>query len=201
MKYSFSMLVAALAVLPTLAFAQMAPISAVVVEKGKGTVSTAETIVLQGAITAINPATRHVVIKGGSGNELSFVAGPEVKNFAQLKVGDIVTLNYIQSLTFELKKGGKELRKRVESGETISAQPGEKPMGGESTSVRIISDVTAVNKKAGTISLRGPQRTLDLKVKDKSLLKDVAVGDQVESTFVEASVISVRPGTPAKGVK
>jgi len=67
--------------------------------------------------------------------------------------------------------------------------------------VRIIADVTAVNRKTGVVSLRGPQRTLDLKVKDKTMLKDIAVGDQVEATFEEATVISVRAAKPAKGVK
>ena len=201
MKYKISMLLAVIAALPTLSLAQVAPTSTTVVMKEKGAVRSAESVVMQGRITAIDQESRRVNIKGGSGNELSFVVGPEVKNFAQLKVGDIVTLNVIQSLALELKKGGQELRQRVESGETISAKPGEKPMGGESMTVRIIADVTAVNRKTGVVSLRGPQRTLDLKVKDKTMLKDIAVGDQVEATFVEATVISVRAAKPAKGVK
>jgi len=201
MKYKLSMLVAVLAALPTLSLAQVAPTGTSVVMKEKGAVRGAESIVMQGRIIAIDQESRRVTLKGGSGKELSFVAGPEVKNFAQLKVGDIVTLNFIQSLALELKKGGQELRQRVESGETISAQPGQKPMGGESMTVRIIADVTAVNRKTGVVSLRGPQRTLDLKVKDKTMLKDIAVGDQVEATFVEATVISVRAAKPARAVK
>jgi len=201
MKYKLSMLVAVLAALPTLSLAQVAPTGTSVVMKEKGAVRGAESIVMQGRIIAIDQESRRVTLQGGSGKELSFVAGPEVKNFAQLKVGDIVTLNFIQSLALELKKGGQELRQRVESGETISAQPGQKPMGGESMTVRIIADVTAVNRKTGVVSLRGPQRTLDLKVKDKTMLKEIAVGDQVEATFVEATVISVSAAKPAKGVK
>ncbi|MFZ4535493.1 hypothetical protein [Propionivibrio sp.] len=201
MKHKLSMIVAVLAVLPSLALAQMAPTSSVVVQKEKGAVRTAESVTLQGAITAIDQETRRVTIKGGSGNELSLVAGPEVKNFAQLKVGDIVTLNFVQSLALELKKGGNALRQRTESGETVSANPGEKPMGGEAMKVRVIADVTAVNKKTGMVTLRGPQRTLDLKVKDKAMLKDIAVGDQVEANYVEATVISVRAAKPAKAVK
>ena len=201
MKSKLSILVAALAVLSTLALAQIAPTETVVVQKGKGTVRSAESIVLQGAIIAIDQSTRRLTIKGGSGNELSFLAGPEVKNFAQLKVGDIVTMTIVQSLALELKKGGTALRERVEGGETISARPGEKPMAGESNTVRIVADVMAVNKKAGTVTLRGPERTLELKVKDKTMLKDVAVGDQVEANYVEATVISVKAGKPVKGVK
>jgi Cu/Ag efflux protein CusF len=201
MKYLISMLLAVFSVLPTLALAQSAPAGAVLIEKEKGVVRGAESIVLQGVITAIDQETRHVTIKGGSGKEVSLLAGPEVKNFAQLKVGDMVTLNFVQSLALELKKGGTALRERVEGSETVRSEPGEKPMGGEARSVRVIADVTAVNRKTGMVTLRGPERTLDLKVKDKAMLKDIAVGDQVEANYVEATVISVSPPKPAKAVK
>lgn len=200
MRFKHSMLLAVLAALPTLSQAQIAPTTTSVVTTEKGVVRSADSVVMQGTITALDQESRRVSIKGGSGREMSFVVGPEVKNFAQLKVGDIVTMNFIQSLALELKKGGQELRQRVESGETISAKPGEKPMSGESMTVHITADVTAVNRKTGVVTLRGPQRTLDLKVKDKAMLKDIAVGDQVEATFVEATVISVRAAKPAKKV-
>ena len=48
------------------------------------------------------------------------------------------------------------------------------------------------------VTLRGPERTLELKVKDKAMLKDIAVGDQVEATFVEAVAISVSTPKAAK---
>ncbi|MBS1230490.1 MAG: hypothetical protein H6R17_3767 [Proteobacteria bacterium] len=204
MKHPISLrlaVIAVLAVLPTLALAQIAPTGAVVVQKDKGAVRAAKTVVVQGAITAIDQESRHLTIKGGGGNELSLVAGPEVKNFAQLKVGDIVTLNAIRSLALELKKGGTAARERVESTETVQAKPGEKPMAGEATTVRAIADVTAVNQKTGMVTLRGPERTLDLEVKDKAILKDIAVGDQVEATYVEAIAISVKGAKPAKTVK
>ena len=195
MKFVTSMRVAALAMLtvfPTLVVAQNAPAGAVVVQKEKGAVRAAKTVVVQGAILAIDQQSRRVTIKGGGGNEVSLLAGPEVKNFAQLKVGDIVTMNVVQSLALELKKGGTELRQRTESSDTVQAKPGEKPMGGEASSVRIIADVTAVNRKTGMVTLRGPERTLDLQVKDQAMLKDIAVGDQVEANYVEATVISVK---------
>ena len=195
MKFVTSMRVAALAMLTvfsTLVLAQNAPAGAVVVQKEKGAVRAAKTVVVQGAILAIDQQSRRVMIKGGGGNELSLLAGPEVKNFSQLKVGDIVTMNIIQSLALELKKGGTELRQRTESTDTVQAKPGEKPMGGEASSVRIIADVTAVNRKTGMVTLRGPERTLDLQVKDQAMLKDIAVGDQVEANYVEATVISVK---------
>lgn len=58
------------------------------------------------AITAIDAATRSVMLKGSQGNGLLLTAGPEVKNFAQLKVGDRVDVQYVEAVVLELKKGG-----------------------------------------------------------------------------------------------
>ena len=49
------------------------------------------------AVTAIDQARRLVTIRGPQGNELTFEAGPEVRNLAQVQVGDIVRLTYEQT--------------------------------------------------------------------------------------------------------
>ena len=45
------------------------------------------------------------------------------------------------------------------------------------------------------MTVKGPKRTVELKVKDPEQLKLIAKGDQIEATFTEAMAISV---TPAK---
>lgn len=197
MNQTRSLLLAALiASLPLLATAQDAPKSATLLEKEKGALTAANAVELQGIITAIDKTTREVTIKGGSGNELTITAGPQVKNFKQIKVGDLVTLSYIAALGLELKKGGGRLRERIESDQAVAAKPGEKPGFGATRTVKVITDVTAVDAAAGTITLRGPKRSIDLTVKDKELLKDIRVGDQIAATYEEAVAIAVTPAPP-----
>ena len=196
MKTRSLLLATLLAAIPALAAAQQPPQSATVIEKEKGAVTMAEAVELQGIITAIDKNTREVTIKGGSGNTLTVTAGPQVKNFKQIKVGDLVTLSYVAALGLELKKGGGRLRERIESEQTASAKPGEKPGAGKSRTVKIIADVTAVDARAGTITLRGPQRSADLVVKDKELLTDIRVGDQIFATYEEAAIVSITPTPP-----
>lgn len=196
MKTRSLLLATLIAVLPALAGAQDAPKVATIVEKGKGAVTFGETVELQGVITAIDKNTRAVTIKGGSGNELTITAGPQVKNFKQIKVGDLVTLNYVAALGLELKKGGGRLRERIESEQTAAAKPGEKPSGGVLRTVKVVTDVMAVDAAAGSITLRGPQRSIDLIVKDKELLKDIRVGDQIAATYEEATVVAITPTPP-----
>jgi hypothetical protein len=71
-----------------------------------GAAVAAQTLKITATITAIDKATRDVTLKGPEGNLVTVTAGPEVKNFGQLKVGDKVDLQYVEALTLELKKGG-----------------------------------------------------------------------------------------------
>ena len=54
------------------------------------------------------------------------VAGPEVKNFNQLKVGDKVDIQYVEALVLELKKVA-AYRWRVPKDNMVTAKPGATP--------------------------------------------------------------------------
>ena len=166
---------------------------ATVVGKGPGVVGVAQTASVTATITAIDAASRAITLKGPQGKETTVVAGPEVKNFAQLKVGDSVDLSFVESLVLELKKGGgKPVAWTVKEG-AVGAKPGEKPAGAAGRQVTVVGDVVAVDTAAKTVTVKGPQRTVDLKVNDPEQLKLIAKGDQIEATFTEAMAISVSP--------
>jgi Cu/Ag efflux protein CusF len=57
--------------------------------------------------------------------------------------------------------------------------------------------VIAVDEKASKVTLKGPQRTVDMKVNDPEQLKLIKVGDQVEATYTEAVAISLAPAAAA----
>ena len=192
---SRSLLFAALIATAPLATAQDALKGTSLVDKKPGA-SIAETVELQGIITAIDKNKRELTIKGGGGNELTFAAGPQIKNFRQIKIGDLVTMNYLAALGLELKKGGGRLRERIESEQVVATPPGEKPAAGKGRTVRVIADVTALDAAAGTITLRGPQRSVDLVILDKAILTDIRVGDQIAATYEEAMLVSITPPAP-----
>ncbi|QSI76634.1 hypothetical protein [Niveibacterium microcysteis] len=148
-----------------------------------------------GQVTAVDPATRVVKIKPTNGEEREIVAGNEVRNFAQIKVGDKVSVEAIQALTLELKKGGAGIRERVDAVDAQRAQEGEKPAGAVGAKVTVLADVTKVDKKKSTIDLRGVHHSLTLKISDPNQLNLIAVGDQVRGTYVEAVGVAVTPAT------
>ncbi len=172
--------------------AQNKPQAVVAVETAPGVLKVAEGVQFQGKFKSVDPKTREVVIVGPNGNEYKTVLGDEVRNFNQIKVGDIVTLTHVEVLVADLKKPSKvEIRERVETEKAARAKLGDKPAAAIERQVTVVADVTAVDEKKGTITLRGATRTLDLKVKDPKVLKGVKVGTQVEATVTEIIAIEV----------
>ena len=172
------------------AFAQSG--SAVVATKpGAGMV--AQTVDVTATITAIDPSSRLVTMKGPQGREVAVVAGPEVKNFANMKVGDQVRVKYVEALTLELKKGGGLVVSRVDKEAAAGAKPGSQPAGIGGREVTVVADVVAVDTANQRVTLKGPNRTVDLKIRDPKQLAMIAKGDQVEAVYTEAIAVAVEP--------
>ena len=186
------LLAAAVFATPLVSFAQSAPQAATVVAQSPGKIGEADAIQFQGKVKSINKKARTVTIVGPQGNQMVIPAGEDVKNFGQIRVGDLVTLTYVQAMVIELKKAANNgIRERVESENVTRAKAGEKPSGSIEKTVKIVANVVGLNPKAQTVTLRGPKRTVEVAVKDPAMLKDVAVGNQVEVTYVEGVALSV----------
>jgi Cu/Ag efflux protein CusF len=187
--------------LPGIANAQQQPSAtagAVVAnDPGRGVAAAAEVEVIAN-ITAVDAAKRTVTLKGPSGNTMNYVAGPEVKNFDQIKAGDQVVLRLGEAISFELAKTTSPVRERVEREGMGRAKPGERPAGSFVREVQVVADVVAVDKAKQTVTLRGPQRTVTLKVQDPKKLEAVKVGDQVDVSYVESASIVVFKGDAKK---
>lgn len=166
---------------------------AVVAGKGPGMAGVAQTVKLTATITAIDKSTRDVTLKGPQGNEVTVTAGPEVKRFDSLKVGDQVDVQYVEALTLELKKGGNMVVARTEQKGVAGTKPGEAPGGAIGRQVTIVADVVATDPAKQVVTLKGPQRTVDLKIPDPEQFKRIAKGDQVEATFTQAFAAVVEP--------
>lgn len=183
------------------ALAQPAPSGGAAVATAPGKAVVVETMKVAATVTAIDKATRAVALKGPKGNEFAVTAGPDVKNFDQIKVGDQVTLEYVEALSLQLKKGGGAPVARTTQAGAAAAKPGERPAGAVGQQVTVVADVVDVNPATQVVTLKGPQRTVELKVRDPEQFKLVKKGDQIEATYTEAVAIAVTPAAkpaPAK---
>ena len=164
-----------------------------VVGTAPGKAAIAQTVKVSATITDIDKATRDVTLKGQQGNLMTVTAGPEVKNFDKLKVGDQVDLQYVEALTLELKKGGGMVVGRTEKADAVGAKKGESPGGAVGRQVTIVADVVAVDPAKQIVTLKGPKQTVDLRIPDPEQFKRIAKGDQVEAKFTQAFAVAVEP--------
>lgn len=165
-----------------------------------GRVSATETTKVTADVVSINPATREIVLKQPNGETAEIMVGEDVTNFDQLRVGDRVTAEYKQALSLDLRKGGAGIREKAESSSASRAQPGQKPGGSVQREVTVLANVTAVDRNAQTVALRGPRgNTVKLKVQDANQLKNVKKGDQVQAVYTEALAINVQPESGSHG--
>ncbi len=164
-----------------------------VVATAPGKAAIAETVKINAKITAVDRSTRDVTLQGPQGNVITVTAGPEVKNFDQIKVGDQVELRYIEALTLELKKGGGLVVGRTQKGDAASAKKGEQPGGAIGRQVTIVADVVAVDPAKQMVTLKGPKQTVDLRVPDPEQFKLIAKGDQIEAKYTQAIAVAVEP--------
>jgi len=146
---------------------------------------------------AVDKATRTLTLKGPK-RTVDVVAGDEVKNFDQIKIGDRLVVKYVEALTLELKKtkGKPDAKAEVAA---VRAAPGAKPAGAVGREITILADVVAVDPKKSTISLKGPRgNVVDLAVQNPDHFKVVKVGDQVEAVYTEALAVAITPEVKGK---
>ena len=168
-----------------------------VVASEPGKAAAVATVQATAQVVAIDKATRTVTLKGPQ-RTVDVVAGDEVKNFDQIKVGDSVNVTYVEALTLELKKTKGKLDMKGET-DAVRAAPGAAPGGAVGRQITALCDVVAVDPKKSTITLKGPRgNVMELNVRNPDHFKVVKKGDQVEVVYTEALAMSVVPSAAGK---
>ncbi len=162
----------------------------------KPSMYTSQTIILTAAVEAINHETREVTLRGPEGNTVSFVASEEARNLGQVSVGDIVIVEYVQSMSIEvfanegLEPGAGNL---VVEGRS---EEGAMPALTAIDAIVVTATVEEINIEANTFKLKGPAGEIkEYTARDPENLKKAEVGDLVVITYTEAVALSVEKTT------
>jgi hypothetical protein len=164
-------------------------------DKPSGTVTATET--RTATVEKIDAKDRWVTLKLKDGTLVDVQAGPAVKNFAQIKVGDKVVATQTDTVSVEVVPAGQAAPNVSGGSATVSAPLGAKPMGVQVDTVVVSGKVTAIDQAKRTVTLQGPEgnsRTFDV---GKAVKKfhAVKVGDVVVITLKSATAIDVQsPG-------
>lgn len=160
-----------------------------------------ETVKVSAKVTAIDKADRLLALQTADGGETIIRVGSEVRNFDQIKVGDVVNAEYQFAAVVSLRQGP-GLRGTTSASSSARSKAGERPAGTIMKEGSITANVVGVDAAKGTVTVRGPAgRVVQGKVADRALLKEVKVGDQVEVDYVASLAVQVVPGAPAAAPK
>lgn len=147
--------------------------------------------VMTATVEAIDLEKRLVTLKGPKGEKKTIAVGPEARNLPQVKVGDLVTVKFYESMAVEVIKPGTGTG-AGQASTIVRSKEGEMPGGMATRTAQVTATVTAIDKKKGTLTLKGPEGNLvTAKAEDPKNLDKVKVGDELLITITEALAISV----------
>jgi hypothetical protein len=151
---------------------------------------------LTATVSTMDPAKRLITLKVAEGREETVEAGPAVRNFAQIKVGDKVDVQYYQSLAAEITKAPAS---NTQEAVVLAARAAEgaSPAGGVGTIYTAIVTVDSVDAATSTVSFTGPEgkqrETTAQRDAGRAFIAQLKPGDRVQVTYGEALAMAVTP--------
>jgi hypothetical protein len=150
-----------------------------------------QTTELKATVTAIDAAKRKVTLVSNHGEKFTVVAGPEVVNFPQIRVGDRLTVSYTEAFVVRMAKPGEKIVEDATADVSLAAE-GAKPGLKITTKGSIVATVTKIDPKSRKATLRfsdGSSETI--KVRDDIDLSRHEVGEKVVIQTTESRAIKM----------
>jgi len=159
-------------------------------------VTVSDSVEATATVESIDAATRMVRLRGADGRSWAVQAGPDVRNFGQVKAGDLVRVRYTEAVAAEVVKPGSG----VTTGATAALQRadvGARPGATGTVSMKGVVKVAALDTVNNTVDISASDGTVRrIKVVDpkaQEFIRGLRVGDEVQLTFSEALAMSVEP--------
>lgn len=156
------------------------------------TVTKESEVTVRATIDSIDHDLRTITLKDKDGNYRTIHAGPEIRRFDELKVGDEVTVRTTKSTVYKIRKPGESVPPSTKDEPAVVRDTGERP--GATVTEQSTSKVTVKS-----IDMKGPSltvtdengHTMSYTIKNKGDLKGITPGDTIVIYYTMAKVISV----------
>lgn len=169
-------------------------------EKGStknGAIVVKDSVYAKATIVGIKKKERELTLRDETGAEFVVTAGKEVRNFAQIKKGDVVEVEYHRAAATMLEKAS-EANVAGQASTIERAPAGSKPGMRAMHTSSIVASVVEIDAKNRLLTLQGPQGnivTVKVPVEMKAF-DSLKKGDRISAVYSEAVAVSVK--TPAK---
>ena len=150
-----------------------------------------ELVVITATVKAIDKKNRVVTLQSPDGKVAKVKCGPEVRNFAQIRVGDVVKTSLLETVELFVTGNDEPAAERVT--EVGRAPLGNKPGFAAIDAVEVKATIVAIDYQTRKVTLKGPEGKV-IKVTAGPQVKrltEVNVGDSVVARLTRAVSIEV----------
>jgi len=153
----------------------------------------------EATVVGLQKEKRLVSLRGADGRALTIEAGPSVRNFDQIRVGDRVVVTYFEAIGFALQSPDVAAAPAPQAGLVAGrAKPGERPAAAVGRFARTTVAIESVDPKTYTVTFKaadGLTRAVPVATPEgREFAKRLRPGDRVDVTWEDAVAISVEPG-------
>jgi len=185
------------AVAPVFAAAPVASMAADPAAAKNGAIVLTDSAYAKATIVNIKKKERELTLRDDKGVDHVMIAGDEVRNFAQIKKGDIVEVEYRVAVASALEKASDA----TVAGQTSAverAPAGAKPGMAAMPTRSIVATVLEIDTKNRLLTAQGPKGNVaTIKVPaEMKAFDSLKKGDKISAVYSEAIAISVK--SPAK---
>lgn len=157
--------------------------------------SVVETHQLNATVTGIDAINRRITLETMDGNTRVIKAGPEVRNFNQIQVGDKVKATLVEQLVVFMRRPGEESAAQAPTSRqtTVTVAPvGAKPAVMAADTIEVTAKVVGINQQNREASLQFPDGTVRIvKVRPDVDMTKAKLGDEVVIRSTEDMAIKV----------
>lgn len=148
-------------------------------------------------VETVDQTARQVLLRGEDGSLHTIPVGPEVRNLAQLRSGDTVTIEFREGLAVALANPADGAPGASVSAAAVRRPVGARPGGGVARVVTLRVTVTAVDARANTVTFTGPlgkSRTVAVQRPElQAFIRQLRPGQQVDIAYVETVSLRANP--------
>ncbi len=143
-------------------------------------------------VVEIDHEKRTAKLKNANGDIEQIEVGDDVRNFDQVKVGDLVNVDYAEAIQIQVFKPDE-----IEAGAFADAvfgraEEGEKPGAAAARNVTLVATISEIDLEKNAVTLKDKEgNTKIFNPRNPDNLKKVKVGDKVMFSFTQAISITV----------
>ena len=146
---------------------------------------------IRATVTGIDSEKRKITFVSPSAEKFSTVAGPEILNFDEIRIGDQLIITLTEEVVIRMAKPGEKVENEADS--TIGIAPtGDKPNISMNETTQLVATVTAIDIKKHKATLQFPDgSTKKIKVRKDVDLSQRSVGEKVVIRSTERFAVKI----------